>query len=115
MLALFIDVVLVGAVVSMLPDSLELTLITLAAYGAVMWKLRSTTIGGIICDLQAVRVDGREIDWAVAIVRALSCFLSLVPLGLGFIWIAFDNERQAWHDKIAGTVVVRVPKGGSLL
>jgi uncharacterized RDD family membrane protein YckC len=30
--------------------------------------------------------------------------------GLGFFWIAFDHERQAWHDKIAGTVVVRVPK-----
>jgi uncharacterized RDD family membrane protein YckC len=26
-----------------------------------------------------------------------------------------DHERQAWHDKIAGTVVVRVPKGVSLV
>jgi len=22
----------------------------------------------------------------------------------------FDNNRQTWHDKIAGTVVVRVPR-----
>src|SRR5581483_8182915 len=35
--------------------------------------------------------------------------------GLGFIWIAVDHEHQAWHDKIAGTVVVRVPKGGGLV
>jgi uncharacterized RDD family membrane protein YckC len=48
-------------------------------------------------------------------VRALSCFLSLVVAGLGFIWIAFDPDHQAWHDKIAGTAVVRVPKGVSLL
>jgi uncharacterized RDD family membrane protein YckC len=33
--------------------------------------------------------------------------LSLVVAGLGFIWIAFDGAKQAWHDKIAGTVVVR--------
>jgi uncharacterized RDD family membrane protein YckC len=61
--------------------------------------------------LQVVRLDGREIDWATAIVRALGCFLSLAAAGLGFIWIAFDNGKQAWHDKIAGTVVVRTAKG----
>ncbi|HUR58300.1 MAG TPA: RDD family protein [Opitutaceae bacterium] len=87
----------------------------LAIYGAVMWKLKGTTIGGIVCGLKTVRIDGREIDWATAVVRALSCFLSLAVAGLGFIWIAFDDERQAWHDKIAGTIVVRVPKGTSLV
>jgi uncharacterized RDD family membrane protein YckC len=35
----------------------------------------------------------------------------LAVAGLGFIWIVFDDAKQAWHDKIAGTVVVRVPKG----
>jgi uncharacterized RDD family membrane protein YckC len=62
-----------------------------------------------------VRLDGRPVDWGTSIVRALSCFLSLVVLGLGFIWIAVDRDRQAWHDKIAGTVVVRPPKGVSLI
>jgi len=49
------------------------------------------------------------------VVRALGCFLSLLVCGLGFIWVAFDQEKQSWHDKIAGTVVVRVPKGVSLI
>jgi uncharacterized RDD family membrane protein YckC len=48
-------------------------------------------------------------------VRALACFLSLAFIGLGFIWIGFDPEKQGWHDKIAGTVVVKSPKGISLL
>jgi uncharacterized RDD family membrane protein YckC len=26
---------------------------------------------------------------------------------LGFIWVAFDKRKQGWHDKIAGTVVIR--------
>ena len=60
-------------------------------------------------------MDHRELDWTTAIVRAVSCFLSLVAAGLGFIWVAFDDEKQSWHDKIAGTTVVRVPKGVSLL
>ena len=69
----------------------------------------------IVCDLRVVRLDGRNVDWETAIVRALSCFLSLAVAGLGFFWIAFDGQNQAWHDKIAGTVVVRVPKGVPLV
>ncbi|MCX6939422.1 MAG: RDD family protein [Verrucomicrobia bacterium] len=90
-------------------------LLVLAIYGAAMWKTQGTTIGGIICGLKVVRLDGREIDWPTAAVRALSCFLSLMVGGLGFIWVIFDADRQSWHDKIAGTTVVRVPKGGALL
>jgi uncharacterized RDD family membrane protein YckC len=82
-------------------------LIVLAAYGALLWKLRGATIGGLVCNLEVVRLDGRPIDWATAIVRALGCFLSFIIAGLGFMWVAFDPERQSWHDKIAGTVVVR--------
>ena len=115
MLALLIDAVIVGVVFNVLDHHTRLQLLALAAYGAIMWKLKGTTVGGIVCNLKILRVDGREIDWSTAIVRALGCFLSLIVCGLGFIWIAFDPGRQAWHDKIAGTVVVRVPQGVSLL
>jgi len=47
--------------------------------------------------------------------RALACLLSLVVACLGFFWIAFDSEKQGWHDKIAGTYVVKLPKGTSLV
>ena len=72
-------------------------------------------VNGIIFGLKVVRLDGRPMDWATSAVRALACFLSLIFLGLGFIWIAFDPEKQGWHDKIAGTVVVRLPRGVSLV
>jgi uncharacterized RDD family membrane protein YckC len=71
--------------------------------------------GGIVCGLKVVRLDDRPIDWGTAIVRALGCFLSFVVLCLGFLWVVFDDQRQSWHDKIAGTTVVRVPKGVSLV
>lgn len=113
--ALLIDAILVGIIANLIPGSGDIWLLALATYGALMWKLKGTTVGGIICNLRVVRLDGREIDWATAIVRALGCFLSMAAVGLGFLWIAFDRERQGWHDKIAGTVVVRVPKPGSLV
>lgn len=86
-----------------------------AAYCVAMWATKGTTIGGIICSLKVVRLDDRPIDWGVALVRGLGGFLSLFVAGLGFIWVAFDDEKQSWHDKIAGTTIVRVPKGAALL
>jgi uncharacterized RDD family membrane protein YckC len=115
--ALFLDVLLVGFATSLLHTFGDrhflgdFHIVVLAIYGAVMWKLRGTTVGGIVFDLHVVRVDGRPLDWETAIVRALGCFLSLAVVFLGFIWIAFDDNRQAWHDKIAGTVVVRAKRG----
>jgi uncharacterized RDD family membrane protein YckC len=113
--ALLLDFVLVGIVLSFVHLAHHGLPLFLAAYGAVMWKLRGTTVGGIICGLRVVRIDGHAIDWPTAIVRALSSILSAIVVGLGFIWVVFDPERQSWHDKIAGTVVVFAPKGSKLV
>ena len=66
-------------------------------------------------DLRVVRLDGRPIDWETSFVRALGCFLSLVVAGLGILLDRLRRGKQAWHDKIAGTAVVRVPKGVPLV
>ena len=124
MAALLLDLVLVAALCGFLSSLTRDTshiriradlLPALAIYGAVMWKLKGSTVGGIVCALKVVRLDDRPLDWGTTIVRALGCFLSLMVCGLGFIWVAFDDQRQSWHDKIAGTTVVRVPKGVSLV
>jgi len=120
--ASLLDCVLIGIVFAML-DHLPLfgrlfgdvPPLWFAVYCVVMWATKGTTIGGIICGLKIVRMDDRPVDWGVAVVRGLGGFLSLAVAGLGFIWVAFDNERQSWHDKIAGTTIVRVPKGTPLL
>src|SRR5258706_1685179 len=114
-MALLLDGILIGIMCSILGLHTHRVLLLLAAYGAVMWKLRGTTVGGIVCNLRVVRLDGRPINWPTAIVRALGCFLSAAVAGLGFIWVVFDPERQSWHDKIAGTVVVRAPRGAALV
>ena len=41
--------------------------------------------------------------------------LSAVVFFLGFLWIAWDDEKQGWHDRIAGTAVVRLPRGTPLV
>ena len=116
--AVVLDAILIGMMCGFLSnmwDGFGVFPFWFAAYCAAMWATKGTTIGGIICSLKVVRLDDRPIDWGVAVVRTLGGFLSLFVAGLGFIWVAFDDEKQSWHDKIAGTTIVRVPKGTPLL
>ncbi|HVZ22785.1 MAG TPA: RDD family protein, partial [Vicinamibacterales bacterium] len=91
-----------------------LTLLTI--YNAAFWTWRGTTIGGIICQLRVVRADGRRMEFGDSVIRGLSSVFSLIVFGLGFFWILLSGnaDRQAWHDLIAGTIVVRVPKSTPL-
>ena len=54
-----------------------------------------------------ISIDGAEATLGQLVVRFLVSLLSVLALGLGYFWIAVDPNRQAWHDKIAGTYVIR--------
>ena len=41
------------------------------------------------------------------ILRMLGYIISSLPLMLGFVWMFFNKKRQAWHDIIANTVVIK--------
>jgi uncharacterized RDD family membrane protein YckC len=90
------------------PDG-NLLLVALV-YHIGFWTWKQTTIGGIVCQLRITRTDGTPMRFAEAFVRGLSGIFSLVLVGIGFLWILRDPERQAWHDRIAGTFVVNVPR-----
>ena len=85
----------------------------LLAYHIGLWVWKGATVGGLIAGVRVVRVDGRPLTFADALVRGLSSIFSAAVLGLGFFWILKDPDRQSWHDKIAGTAVVTVPRNGS--
>ena len=85
------------------------------AYHLGFWIWKGTTIGDIILGIKCVRTDGRPLNFAVAVVRGFSSFFSALAFGLGFFWAGWDQHKQAWHDKIAGTFMVKVPKGVSLV
>jgi uncharacterized RDD family membrane protein YckC len=65
------------------------------------------TPGKMICRLKVVRADGRPPGYGRALVRWLGYILSGLPFYAGFLWVLFDRNKQAWHDKLAGTYVVR--------
>jgi uncharacterized RDD family membrane protein YckC len=114
--AFVLDVILVviSRQLMELNDSGRALLLFLLAYHIGFWTWKGTTVGGIICQLRVVRVDGAPVRFVDALVRGLSSIFSLAVLGMGGLWILRDPERQAWHDKIAGTYVVKVPRNWPL-
>jgi len=119
--ALAVDLILVGIMTSVLVSSRRrfddepYFPILLFAYCLLFWAWQGTTLGGIICKLRIVRADGKRVEFVDAFVRALGAVLSVAAFGIGFLWILRDPLQQSWHDKIAGTVVVKVPQGTPLV
>jgi uncharacterized RDD family membrane protein YckC len=110
----FLDIILIG-ILSGIAHVGPLCLFVALAYFAGMWTWRGTTIGGIVLKLKVVRTDGRPLTFVVALVRGLAAAFSVVIFFLGFLWIAWDKDRQGWHDKIAGTEVIRLPHSAPLV
>lgn len=74
----------------------------------VFWSARQATPGKMAIGARIVDADtGQAPSTGQLVVRYFGYLVSMLPLGLGLLWVAFDPRRQAWHDKLARTVVVR--------
>ncbi|KAF0176574.1 MAG: RDD domain-containing protein [Limisphaerales bacterium] len=114
LVATLLDALLVGAIAAILSKGLLFPPFWFL-YHIVLWTWKGTTIGGIVFGLKIIREDGRPMTFAVAFVRVLASVFSLLALGLGFFWAGWSREKRAWHDTIAGTIVVQAPRGMSLV
>lgn len=65
------------------------------------------TVGKRIMGLQVTDADGGRLSFMHALMRTLAKFVSSIPLGLGFVVAAFTARKQALHDLIVKTLVVR--------
>lgn len=80
----------------------------------LFWVHRAATPGKMALSLKVLDAEtGEPVTTGQGIGRYFAYFISMIPLFLGFIWIAFDDRKQGWHDKIASTVVVK-DKAGSI-
>lgn len=76
----------------------------------VFWRFRAATPGKMAIHARIVDArTGAAATPAQLVGRYLGYFVAIMPLGLGLLWVAFDPRKQGWHDKLAGTVVVRDP------
>jgi uncharacterized RDD family membrane protein YckC len=109
--AFALDAILVAMVIGLMSGIAGGAFVPLLlAYRFAFWAWKGATVGGIVCQLRVIRVDGALVGPGEAMVRSLGSIFSIGILGLGCLWILRDADRQAWHDKMAGTFVVKVPR-----
>lgn len=74
----------------------------------IFWVYRSATPGKIAFNLKVLDdKTGYPLTFGQSVIRYLGYFVSIIPLGLGIIWVAFDRKHRGFHDLLASTVVVR--------
>ena len=74
----------------------------------LFWRFRGATPGKMLTKAKIVKASNLgQPSTGQLTGRFFAYLVSFVPACLGFLWIAFDKRKQGWHDKLAGTVVVR--------
>jgi uncharacterized RDD family membrane protein YckC len=78
-------------------------------YCVAFWMANGgRTLGDMALGLQVVREDGSPITLGIGLVRYIMLIIGSYILLLGILWVIWDEKKQGWHDKAAGTLVVRV-------
>ncbi len=84
-------------------------LVIALAYFLYFWSSYGggQTVGMRVLKLRVVKTDGSALDLVGAFLRFVGFIVAAIPILIGLIWVAFDANKQGWHDKIAGTYVVK--------
>lgn len=83
-------------------DQIGMLLITVVMWVKFMGTPGKLLLGCHVLDAATLK----PIGYGQAFLRYFAYLASIIPLGLGFLWIAWDKRKQGFHDKIAKTVVV---------
>jgi uncharacterized RDD family membrane protein YckC len=79
----------------------------LVYYAAMESSSNQATVGKIALGIQVTDLEGNRISFGKALGRNLAKILSALIFYIGFIMAAFTAKKQALHDMIAGTLVVK--------
>ena len=81
-----------------------------ALFFITSWLYGGQTLGMRAWRLRVERQSGGPLDARTGIVRFIGGLLSVLACGLGLLWLWIDRDELTWHDRLAGTRVVVVPK-----
>lgn len=95
------------------PADFLITWVLPAIAVVLFWVSRQATPGKMVISARIVdATTGGKPSTGQLVGRYLGYYVSMLPLMAGFLWVAFDPRKQGWHDKLAGTVVVRPRRDG---
>ncbi len=77
-------------------------------YYTLMTAFKGQTLGKMLFNLKVVQTDGMPVSVLRSFLRWICYFISAIPLGLGFLFPAFQKDKRALHDMVCGSQVVQV-------
>jgi uncharacterized RDD family membrane protein YckC len=51
--------------------------------------------------------SGGDIGFVAGLLRFIVWWIGSLPFYLGWLWMLWDGQKQGWHDKVAGSIVVK--------
>jgi uncharacterized RDD family membrane protein YckC len=113
--AAFLDGIIVGLANAILeavlkgPGTAIALLFTITYFTALEGGPRGQTLGKQALGIRVISFDtGGPIGYGRGFIRYVGRFVSTIVIFLGYLWMLWDKEKQCWHDKFAGDVVVPV-------
>lgn len=114
--AYFIDAIVLNIFTSIIvgigtrfEGSFAISTMVAFVYYWYFWTQRDgQTPGKSVLKIQVIKTDGAPMTSGDVVLRFIGYWISGLFMGIGFLWAAFDANSQGWHDKIAGTYVVKV-------
>jgi uncharacterized RDD family membrane protein YckC len=93
------------------PADFLISFVLPAAATIAFWVARQATPGKMVIHARIVdAVTLEKPSPGKLLVRYLGYYVCFFSLCLGFAWVGWDPRKQGWHDKMAGTVVIRDKK-----
>jgi uncharacterized RDD family membrane protein YckC len=76
--------------------------VVLALYLTAAWAVGGRTCGNLLMGLRVVGVQGGDVGWVRAVLRA--AFYVVFPIGL--LWVVVDPRQRSIQDRVLATAVV---------
>ena len=112
-IALFIDGIILGIITGLLfwggrgAGEVASFVVGVAYQWYFLTQRDGQTPGKSMMGIRVVKVNGEPLQAADVIVRYIGYYINSIVFMLGWIWALIDADHQGWHDKLAGTYVVR--------
>ncbi len=112
-IALFIDGIILGIITGVLTrgglavGGFASFIVGVIYYWYFLTQNNGQTPGKRIMGIRVIKVNGEPLQAADVIVRYIGYYINSIVFMLGWIWAFFDKDNQGWHDKLAGTYVVK--------
>jgi uncharacterized RDD family membrane protein YckC len=112
-IALVIDSILLGIVTGIIVaivgniGTVGGFLIGVAYQWYFLTQNKGQTPGKILIGIRVVKTNGAPLTAIDVVIRYIGYYINTFFIFIGWLWAIWDDNHQGWHDKLAGTYVVK--------